>query len=95
MEPNGARTFFFTNPNLAGIWGDVDVDFDNFYFWDFVDPKSPDFQVPKSPNSQICRSPDFQTPAAPAPPEEFSDPNLTPLPNAPRNQNRRREPLLR
>ena len=38
-----------------------------------------DFQVPRSPNSQISRSPDFQTP----PPDELSDPNLTPLPMHP------------
>ena len=32
MGPGG---FFPTNPNLADILGDTDVDFENFYFWDF------------------------------------------------------------
>ena len=43
-------------------------------------------QISKFPDSQISRIPDFQTtpPApAPAPPDEFSDPNLTPLPTHP------------
>ena len=51
--------------------------------------KSPDLQISgfpgpqisKFPDSQISRFPDFQTPA-PAP-DEFSDPNLTPLPMHP------------
>ena len=45
--------------------------------------RSPDFQIPRFPNSQISRSPDFQTPPTPAPPDEFSDPGLTPLPTHP------------
>ena len=45
--------------------------------------KFPEFQVPRSPNSQISRFPDFQTPPAAPPPDEFSDPNLTPLPAHP------------
>ena len=45
-------------------------------------PKFLDLHVPRSPNSQISKFPDFQTPPAPAPapPDELSDPNLTPLP---------------
>ena len=72
MGPGG---FFPTNPDLADILGRTDLDFENFYFFDFLDPKFLDFQVPRSPNSQISRLPDFQTP-----PNKLSDPNLTPLP---------------
>ena len=66
-------------------------------FGEGLDPKFPDFQVPRSqnlwisrspglqiprsPNSQISRFPDFQTP--PPAPDEFSDPNLAPLPTHP------------
>ena len=50
----------------------------------FEDFKFLDFQVLRSPNSQISRILDFETlPAAP-PPDELSDPNLTPLPTHPR-----------
>ena len=47
--------------------------------------RSPDLQILRSPNSQISRFPDFQTlpTPAPVPPDEFSDPNLTPLPTHP------------
>ena len=34
--PNGARMFFLTNPNLANILGRTDLDFENFYFLDFL-----------------------------------------------------------
>ena len=59
-----------------------------FCSFDLLDPKFLDFQVPRSPNfrisrSQIPRFPDFQTPLALAPPDELSDPNLTPLPTHP------------
>ena len=64
----------------------MDLDFGNFYFFDLLDPKYLDFQVPRSPNSQISRFPDFQTPPAPPDLDELSDPNLTPSPNAPRDQ---------
>ena len=36
MGPGG---FFPTNPDLADILGRTDFDFDNLYFWDFLDPK--------------------------------------------------------
>ena len=36
MTPNGARMFFPTNPELADILADTDLDFGNFYFWDFL-----------------------------------------------------------
>ena len=86
MAPNGAgRIFVPTNPDLADILGRTDLDFENFYLLDLLDPIFLDFQVPRSPNSQISRSPDFQTPPAPAlpDPDELSDPNLTPLPTHP------------
>ena len=31
----GPGLFFPTNPDLADILGDMDFDFENFYFWDF------------------------------------------------------------
>ena len=78
----GLGDIFGTNPDLANILGRMDLDFENFYFFDFWDPRFLDFQVPRSPNSQISRFPDFQTPP-PAAPNEFPDPNLTPLPTHP------------
>ena len=50
MGPGG---FFPTNPDFAYILGRTDLDFENFYFLDFLDPKFLDFQVPRIPNSQI------------------------------------------
>ena len=46
-SPNGARRFFSTNPDLADILGRTDLDFENFHFWDFLDPTFLDFQVPR------------------------------------------------
>ena len=77
----GPGGFFPTNPDLADISGRKDLDFENLDFY-FLDPTFLDFQVPRSPNSQISRFPDFQTPPPPTP-DEFSDPNLTPLPTYP------------
>ena len=49
MGPGG---FFPTNPDLADILGRTDFDFENFYFFfDFLDPKFPDFQVPRFPDA--------------------------------------------
>ena len=87
----GPGCFFPTNPDIADILGDTDFDFENFDFWDFLDPRLldfqvprfPNFQVPRFPNSQISRFPDFQTPPPAPPPDELSDPNLTPLPMRP------------
>ena len=81
----GREDFVPTNPDLADILGRTDLNFENFYVFDFLDPQFLDFQVPRSPNSQISRFPDFQTPPPPpvAPPDEPSDPNLTPLPTHP------------
>ena len=75
----GPGGFFPTDPDLADILGRTDLNFENLYVLEFLDPKFLDFQVPRSPNFQISRFPDFQTAPLPAPPDEFSDPNLTPL----------------
>ena len=77
MGPGG---FFPTNPDLADMLGRMDLNFEKFYLFDLLDPKSLDFEVHRFPNSKISRFPDFQTPPAP---DEFSDPNLTPLPMHP------------
>ena len=45
----GEEDFFPTNPDLADILGRTDLNFENFYFFDFLDPKSLDFKVPRSP----------------------------------------------
>ena len=42
----GLGVFFPTNPDLAIILGRTDLDFENFYFFDFLDPKFLDFRVP-------------------------------------------------
>ena len=47
----GQAGFFPTNPDLADILGRTDLEFENFYFFHFVDhPKFLDFQVPDFPN---------------------------------------------
>ena len=52
MAPNGARRVFVpTNPDLANILGRTDLDFENSYFFDFLDSKFLDFQVPRFPKS--------------------------------------------
>ena len=75
----GQEDFFPTNPDLADILGRTDLNFENFHFFDFLDPTFLNFQVSRSPNSKVSRPLDIQTPPAP-PPDELSDPNLTPLP---------------
>ena len=47
----GPGGFVPTNPDLADILGRMDLDFENFYFSDFLDPKFLDFQVPRFPKS--------------------------------------------
>ena len=79
----GQEDVFPTNPDLADIFGRTDLNFENFYFFDVLDPKFLHFQVPRSPNSQISKFPDFQTPPPPVAPDKLSDPNLTPLPTHP------------
>ena len=76
MGPGG---FFPTNPNLADVLGIMDVDFDIFYYFDFLDPRFLDFQVHRSSNSKSSRFLDAAGVAG-----GFSDPNLTPLPTHPR-----------
>ena len=48
MGPGG---FFPSNPDLADILGRTDLDFENFYFLDLLDPKFLDSQVPRFPKS--------------------------------------------
>ena len=84
--PNwGQEDSFPTNPDLANILGRMDLDFENVYSLDVLDPEFLEFQVPRSQSYQISRFPDFQTPPAPAPldPDELSYPNHTPLPTHP------------
>ena len=49
--------------------------------------RSPDLQISRFPGPQISKSPEFQVPRFPdfqvPPPDELSDPNLTPLPTHP------------
>ena len=77
MAPNRARRIFFpTNPDLADILGRTDLNFENFYFFHFLDPKFPDVAAADSAaaDGRTLRSqPD-------------------PSPNAPRDQIRRKGP---
>ena len=52
----GREDFFPTNPDLANILGRMDLDFENFYFFHFLDPKFLDFQVPRFPKSGLGRA---------------------------------------
>ena len=66
----GLGGFFPTNPDLADILGRTDLDFENFYFLDFLGPHlGPSLGPGLGPASLV--------------PDEFSDPNLTPLPTHP------------
>ena len=49
----GREVFFLANPGLANILGRMDLDFENFYFPHFLDPKFLDFQVPRFPKSGL------------------------------------------
>ena len=51
----GQDVFFPTYPDLADILGKTDLNFENSYFFDLLDPKFLDSQVPRSQNSQIYR----------------------------------------
>ena len=101
----GSVGFFPTNPDLADIAGDSDFDFDNFHVWDLLDRKIPDFQVldlqiSRFPGSQIFKFPDFQIPRFPdaaggaGAGGRTLRSQLDPSPDAPRDQIRRKEPLL-
>ena len=59
---------------------DEELTFLVFLYFPFVGPQISGFPGSRSPNSQISKFPDFQTPP---PPDEFSDPNLAPLPTHP------------
>ena len=43
---------FPANPDLVDILGDMDLDFENFQFWLFLDFEFLDFQVPRFPHFQ-------------------------------------------
>ena len=74
----GLGGFFPSNPDLADILGRTDLNFENCYFFHFLDPKFPDFQVPRFPD------------AAAAGRTLRSQPD--PSPSAPRDQLRRKGP---
>ena len=52
----GREDFFPTNPGLANILGRMDLDFENVYFFHFLDPNFLDFQVPRFPKSGLGRA---------------------------------------
>ena len=52
----GREDFFLANPGLANILGRMDLDFEDFYFFHFLDPKFLDFQVPRFPKSGLGRA---------------------------------------
>ena len=73
MDPKWSREVLFpTNQDLASILGTMDLDFVKLYFSVFKIPRFTDVQIPRIPYSH-----------APPAPDEFSDPNLTPLPTHP------------
>ena len=45
--------FLTTNPNLANIFGHMDLDFDNFNFQDVLD--SGNFRISRFPDSEILK----------------------------------------
>ena len=107
MGPDGPKwdqeDFFPTDPDLADILGRMDLDFENFYFFDFLDPRFLDFQVPRFSNfwisrPQISKFPDLQVPRFPdsgagaAAAGRTLRPQPDPSPNAPRDQIRRKGP---
>ena len=53
MAQMGPRVFVPTKQDLADILGRTDLNSENSYFWDLLDPKFPDFQVP---DFQISRN---------------------------------------
>ena len=46
----GRELFFPTNPDLADILGRTDLNFENLYFLEFLDPEFLDFQIPGFPD---------------------------------------------
>ena len=47
----GREVLFPAHPDLVDILGRTDLDFENLYFFDSLDPKFLDFQVPRFPKS--------------------------------------------
>ena len=61
MAPNRARRIFVpTNPDLADIFGRMDLNFEISYVFHFLDPKFLEFQVPRFPKSTCIVSHDLQ-----------------------------------
>ena len=82
MAPNGAlEVFFRLIQTLPTFWAERIWILRIFVFEMFW---IPNFWISRFPDLQIPRFPDFQPPAAAPPPDEFSDPNLPPLPKHPR-----------
>ena len=52
----GPGSFVPTNPDLVDILGRTDLEFENFYFVRFLDPKFLDFQVPRYLKSGLGRT---------------------------------------
>ena len=52
----GQDDFFPTNSDLADILGRMDFDFENYYFFHFLDSKFLDFQVPRYLKSGLGRA---------------------------------------
>ena len=87
----GQEDFFLLIQTLPTFWAErIWILRTLSFFFDFLDSKFLDFHVPRFPKSGPGQA-WAQTPAPP-PPDEFSDPNLTPSPNAPRDQIRRKAP---
>ena len=53
----GQDVFFPTNPDLADILGRTDLNFEKFYFFDFLNPKFPDAAAGRTLRSQLDPSP--------------------------------------
>ena len=52
----GQEDCFPTNPDLADILSRTDLNFESFYFFDFVEHKFPDIQVPNFQKSGLGRA---------------------------------------
>ena len=102
----GQEDFFLLIQTLPTFWAERIWILRLFHFFEFLDPKFLDFQVPRSQNSQISRFPDLQIPKFPDfQVTRFPDAATAcgrtlrsqpdPSPNAPKDQIRRKELLLR
>ena len=89
MAPNGAgRICFLLIQTLPTFWAERIWILICFMFLFFLDPTFLDFQVPRSPDFQIPRFPGAAGPGRTL----RSQPD--PSPDAPKDQIRRKEPLL-